>query len=281
MTDHQQRAILCPICRRLINATSARCPYCHTAFPGAWWKNNALLRGFGDPDSFIRALITVNAVMFVLSLMLSPSGTGLSFNPFSFLSPDNRSLVLLGATGTLPIDRFGRWWSLLTANYLHGSILHLLFNMVALYQVGPLVIREYGGYRMLVIYTVSGVLGFLLSYLAGVTLTIGASAAVCGLIGAGIYFGKHRGGQYGHNVYSQLFGWVVGLFIFGLLVPGINNWGHGGGLIGGGLLGALLGYQERRPEATGHRLLAGLCVAATLLALAWAVGSGFYYRLTA
>ena len=279
MTEPQQRAILCPICRRLTNANADRCPYCGTAHPGSWWKNNRLVRGFGEPGGFLQAIVIVNAVMFGLSLMLSSRGPGLSFNPLNFLSPDNRALILLGGTGVVPIAQLGRWWSLITANYLHGSILHIVFNMIALNQIGPLIISEYGGYRMLVIYTGGGILGFLLSLLAGVPLTIGASAAVCGLIGAALFFGKHRGGAYGEEVYKQVSGWVIGLFIFGLMVPGINNWGHGGGLLGGALLGFLLGYQDRGREKPLHKLLAAACVAVTLLALGWGIFSTFFYRL--
>jgi len=279
MSDQQQRAILCPFCRRLTNANAARCPYCDTPHPGAWWKNNKLVRGFGDPEGFLQAIIVINAVMFVLTLMLSTRGPRLSFNPMNFLSPDNRALILLGGTGVVPIAQLGRWWSLITANYLHGSILHIVFNMIALNQIGPLIISEYGGYRMLVIYTGGGILGFLLSFLAGVPLTIGASAAVCGLIGAALFFGKHRGGAYGEAVYKQVSGWVIGLFIFGLMVPGINNWGHGGGLLGGALIAFLLGYQDRGREKPLHKLLAASCVAITLLALGWAIFSTFFYRL--
>ena len=279
MSDKQRAAILCPICRRLTNANADRCPYCNTAHPGVWWKNNKLVRNFGSPDSFLQAIIVVNAVMFAMSLLLSPHGPGFSSNPLNFLSPDNRALLLLGGTGTIPIDQFGRWWSLLSANYLHGSILHIIFNMIALNQIGPLIIGEYGGYRMLVIYTGGGIIGFLISYLAGVPLTIGASAAVCGLIGAAIFFGKHRGGSYGEAVYKQVSGWVIGLFIFGLMVPGINNWGHGGGLLGGALLGFLLGYQDRGRERTLHKTLAAGCVIITLLTLAWAIATAFFYRM--
>jgi len=132
--------------------------------------------------------------MFIFSLLFTRHGPSLSLNPFDFLAPGNRSLLILGATGTVPIFRLQRWWSLLAANYLHGSLMHILFNMVALWQIGPLVIQEYGGWRMLVIYTLGGVLGFLVSTLAGVPLTIGASAAICALIGAILYYGKSRGG---------------------------------------------------------------------------------------
>ena len=128
--------------------------------------------------------------MFILALLLNPSGTRVSLNPLTALAPSDLSLLRLGATGTIPIDRLHRWWSLLTANYLHGGILHIVFNMMAFRQLAPFVIREYGPYRMISLFTLSGVGGFLVSYLAGVALTIGASAAVCGLIGAALFYGK-------------------------------------------------------------------------------------------
>jgi rhomboid protease GluP len=164
-----------------------------------------------------------------------------------------------------------------SANYLHGGILHILFNMLAFRQIARLVLQEYGAYRMLILYTLSGVAGFLVSYLAGVRFTIGASAAVCGLIGATLYYGKSRGGVYGQAIFRQIGGWALGLFLFGLLVPGINNWGHGGGIFTGVILGFLLGYQERVRESLFHKILAGVCVGLTLLILGWAVVSGIYY----
>lgn len=219
--------------------------------------------------------------MYVISLLFYPWSSGFSLNPLSLFSPSNKSLLVLGATGTIPIDRFHRWWSLVTANYLHGGIFHILFNMIALSQIAPLVIREYGAHRMVTLYTLSGVIGFWVSYLAGVAFTIGASAAVCGLIGASLYYGKSRGGIYGKAIYKQISAWALGLFIFGLLVPGINNWGHGGGIVAGAILGFLLGYQEKRKESLLHRILAGFCVGLTLLVLGWAIASSIYYRFMA
>lgn len=132
---------------------------------------------------------------------------------------------------------------------------------------------------MFVIYTVSGIIGFWVSYLAGIAFTIGASASVCGLVGALLYYGKSRGGIYGRNLYRQIFMWVVFLFIFGLIVPGINNWGHGGGILAGIIFGYLLGYQEKKRENLLHKTLAGLCAMVTLAVLIWAVGTSVYYSL--
>jgi rhomboid protease GluP len=202
-------------------------------------------------------------------------------NPLTFLSPSDTSILLLGATGTVPIDKYHRLWTIVSASFLHGGILHIFFNMAALRQLATVVNREFGVDRMFVIYTVSGVFGFWISYLAGVAFTIGASASVCGLIGALLYYGKSRGGIYGRTLYRQIFSWVIFLFLFGLIVPGINNWGHGGGILAGIVSGFLLGYQEKKRENLLHRMLAGACVIITVAVLLWAVGSAVYYLLTA
>lgn len=270
--------MLCPGCRKLISSNVSCCPYCGLSGPGSRWINTWLRAGIHDVDRFFTMLIWVNVVMYVLTILIDPQGTNFSLNPMSFLAPGNNNLFLLGATGLFPIHGFNRWWTLVSASYLHGSILHIVFNMIALKQLGPMVAREYGLYRMFIIYTLAGVAGFLLSYIGGVRFTIGASAAICGLIGAALFYGKHRGGTYGQAVFQQVGGWVISLFLFGFMVPGINNWAHGGGLAAGILFGFLLGYRERKPENFLDKSLAISCVVVTLLVLGWAITSGFYYR---
>jgi len=263
----QQRAILCPRCRHLIGSEETTCSWCGTSRSAPWWRIINWTSGALEGGWLVAAIVTANVVMYILSLILGYAGG----SPGSFLGPGQFSLLLLGATGTVPIDQYGRIWTLISANYLHGGLLHIIFNMMALRQIAPWVANEYGTSRMFAIYTLGGVFGFWISYMAGVPFTIGASAAVCGLIGALLYYGKSRGGAYGSSVFREVSGWVVSLFIFGLIFPGINNWGHGGGILGGILFGMLLGYRERRPENSFHHALALLCAAATVAALAWPV----------
>ncbi len=68
------------------------------------------------------------------------------------------------------------------------------------------------------------------------------------------------------------------MFVFGFLVPVINNWAHAGGIAAGALAGLLLGYTERRREGSLARTLAAACLVATALVLAWAAATGVYYR---
>jgi rhomboid protease GluP len=278
MNPSENRAILCPNCRKLVSSDETRCPYCGQPGPGARWRNNPFTRGKYNPGQLVQGLIWANGIMFLISIMLNPGQVGVSWNPLGLLSPHENILLLLGATGTIPIDRFHRWWSLISANYLHGGLLHILFNMMAVRQLAPFVIREFGAYRMFILYTMGGVIGYFISYLARVPLTIGASAALCGLIGAALYYGKSRGGEYGQAVYRQVSGWVMGLFVFGLIIPGINNWGHGGGILGGIGVAFLLGYNEKVKESLSHKYLAIALLVMTVGTLLWAVVSGVYIR---
>ena len=151
--------------------------------------------------------------------------------------------------------------------------------MMVLRQIAPLIMQEYGLNRMIILYTLGGVIGFYISYLAGIPFTIGASASLFSLIGSILYYAKSRGGAYGQAIFKHVGGWVIALFIFGFLFPGINNWAHGGGLVGGVGLAYILGYNDIRRESQGHKTIALSCILVTALILFWALTTTLYYRL--
>ncbi len=280
MGQLDKKSMLCPGCRRLISSDETSCPFCGLANPGSPIRQGLSRFSLRDSDSIIQFIIYANAAVFILALVLKPSEMGMSLNPFTLLSPSSTSLMLLGATGTFPIDYYHRWWTILTASWLHGGILHIAFNMLALHQLGPFVAQEYGAARFLVVYLFSGICGFLLSYLVGIPFTLGASAAVCGLIGAILYYGKSRGGYFGTAIYRQAMGWIIGLILFGLLLPGINNWAHGGGIAAGIAAGFALGYDERRRETLAHRIAAAILVFATAAAVLFTIVQAILIRFS-
>lgn len=277
MNRPARNSILCPNCRKLVSGDEPRCPFCGIQTPGSRLKNNPLMRGWGSGESLVHIVIYTNIGMYLLSLLLNPRMMGMGFNPLGLLAPDQHSLAVLGATGTLLMNQSAGWWTLLTANYLHGSVLHIFFNMMALYHISPLITQLFGPYRYFAIYTLSGAGGFWISYAAGIPLTIGASAALCGLIGAALYYGRSRGGLFGQSVYKQVGIWALFILIFGLMVPGINNWAHIGGMATGALVALLLGYHEKSREKLAHRMLAAGCMAATALALLWGIFRGIMF----
>ena len=132
---------------------------------------------------------------------------------------------------------------------------------------------------MTILYSLGGFIGYWISYRAGITFTIGASAAICALIGAILYYGLSRGGNYGRAIYTQVGSWALVIFLFGFLVPEINNWGHVGGFFAGVVLGYFLRYQETYRENLFHKITAAVCVVVTIITLAGAVAFGIYCRI--
>ncbi|PKN38978.1 MAG: rhomboid family intramembrane serine protease [Deltaproteobacteria bacterium HGW-Deltaproteobacteria-2] len=263
----ERKSILCPNCRKLISMDEPSCPYCGLTRPGLHNTAGAIRKIFFGTNP-VMAIIYINIAYYFLSLIFGGISNDGSFN---FLSPSNQSLFLLGASGTYPVIVEHRFWTLISASFLHGGLMHILFNMMALYQLGPFVLQEFGFHRFINLYIITGACGFAASVIFGVPFTIGASASVCGLIGAIIYYGKSRGGSYGEAIYKQAMGWVIGLIFFGLIFPGINNWAHGGGLLSGIALSFLMGYNDNKPESAWSKLLAFACILLTAAILIWAV----------
>ena len=190
------------------------------------------------------------------------------------LSPSFRALVTLGMTGEVAW-RAGWWWTLITAIYLHGSLLHIVFNLLWVRQLAPAVEEIFGPARLVVIFTVSGVAGFVLSNVASGEWTIGASGAVFGLLGAMVAYGRSRGGTFGTAVFRQYGQWAALMFIFGFFMGRVNNWGHAGGFVGGYLAALAVGHGERRTERGLDRVAALATIGLTVVAFALALWNGF------
>jgi len=143
-------------------------------------------------------------------------------------------MIALGAKSNAAI-RAGQLWRFFTPMLLHGSILHIGFNMYALYIFGIGLERRFGHGRFLLLYILSGFAGSVFSFLLSSADSIGASGAIFGLIGAeGIFLFQNRklfGAQVGRAINNVIF--VVAINLFLGLQPGIDNWGHVGGLMGG------------------------------------------------
>jgi len=265
----ERKSILCPNCRKLISRDEPACPYCGLTRPGLHSAAGTVRKIFFGANP-VMAIIYINIAFYVFSLLLDPRGI-LGEGAFSLLSPSSQSLFLLGASGTLPVIGAHRFWTLISASFLHAGILHILFNMMALYQLGPFILQEFGFHRFINLFIITGVCGFAASVLSGTPFTLGASASICGLIGAIIYYGKSRGDSYGEAIYKQAIGWVIGLVIFGLIFSGIDNWAHGGGLLSGMLLAYIMGYNDNKQESAWCKMMAYACLLLTAAILIWSV----------
>ena len=256
-------AILCPSCRQLISPDVPKCPFCGQARPGLWGLSD-YLRKLGLNVDFSTAILYACGGLYVLSLLIDPGSIfdGGFSNPLFLLAPSHKASLMLGETGAVPVFYYGHWWTLFTAIYLHGSLLHIFFNMMWVRQLVPLIADLFGPFRLFTIYTVSGFTGFLISSLAQTPYVVGASGSIFGLLAAAIVYGRRSGSSLFTRQFVQ---WAAMLFIFGLLVPRVDNWAHAGGFAGG-YLSATMFVRSSSNEGIGAYLAAGICALVTILA---------------
>jgi rhomboid protease GluP len=278
-------SVVCASCGSLVGVNDDRCYNCGRRNPGLWGFGPALRR-FGNDLGFLSLVLYGCSALYVLSLVLTVSAGGNLFSGsiFSMLGPNQYSLLVLGASGAWPVFGVGRWWTVLSAGWLHGGALHILFNMMFVRQLGPSVADMYGAARMIIIYTIAGATGFLLSsfmgayfpipILGGGYVTIGASAPIFGLLGALVYYGR-RGGS--RHVGSEALGYALTMGVFGIIMPGIDNAAHLGGFGGGYLAGMWLDPLKR--ERMDHFVGAGVCLLATALSIVWSIVTVYVPRL--
>jgi rhomboid protease GluP len=216
-----------------------------------------------EPGELVRFLVTTNIMLFVTALLIAPEAVNYSLNPSVFLSPSTNVLFKLGASGTLPVFADVRWWTLITANYLHGSLLHIIFNVLSLRSIGSITIPVYGPTRLFLIYFAGGVAAMGASSLAGIPLTLGASGAICALIGA-MSYDDWRANKGNLKMRIASVGvWVVFIALIGLLLPNVNNWAHAIGFVSGFLLGLCVWPRTTGKGDTLFRFIAGACMVLT------------------
>ena len=256
-----------------------RCYSCGRSNPGLWGYG-PLIRKIGADFGFVPVVIGISIILYVLTLLTSGPKLQVAGGGMSFLSPSVDALLLFGMSGAFPVFQLGWWWTLLTASWLHGNLLHILFNMMWVRDLGAAMVDFVGASRTVIIYTVSGACGFLLSscagyalagvpipFLRGASYTVGASASIFGLLGAMVHYGRKGGGS--SVVRSTAVRYAVVLFIFGLIMPGVDNYAHAGGFAGGYATSAFLRPGTR--ERGDHMIAAALCTAATVMALIFSV----------
>jgi len=145
-----------------------------------------------------------------------------------------------------PSIRAGEYYRLITACFLHGNIMHLFFNMYALYVIGSQIENYLGRIKYLVIFFISGILGNLFSMIFnGAIPSLGASGAIFGLMGALLYFGYHYRVYLGSVLKNQLIPIILLNLGLGFILQGVDNFAHIGGLIGGVMITSSLGIKNK------------------------------------
>jgi rhomboid protease GluP len=263
--SHDSANRMCPNCRALISRSESVCPFC-----GVNVKAVARARPSSGTPGRILGVIpipsTATAVIAVVDIALygvewyltQSAGGGSSMGGIS-----GRVMVRLGAKA--PYILMGQWWRLVTAIFLHAGLLHIGLNLWVLVDLGPEVESLFGSAKFTVMYLVTGVMGFLLSFWwQPFGISIGASGALMGLIGILIGASFHHG-SLGKDYRRMLWRWVIYILIFGLLpFFAIDNAAHIGGLATGLVLGYFVPQGEPATRA-GENLWTTLAVISVLI----------------
>jgi len=251
---------MCPSCRALVERGKANCPYCGQRLQVFAASPVGRLARRATPTIPVTGwLILANLVMFVLEYKVS--GTSPLTNLMAGPSPG--ATLRLGES--LPLGfvvATHQYWRWITACFLHGGLLHIGFNMWALYDIGPLVESFYGGAKYLTLYLVTGICGYIVSGFFGYT-SLGASGAILGLLGAMLAYGIRRShtaaGRQLRNVASR---WAIYILVFSFL-PGVDIFAHIGGFCSGFVLAMMIGDDPPLTEAQVRtwNLVAGVMIA--------------------
>src|SRR5206468_1505684 len=198
--------------------------------------------------------------LYVLALALEPQALLHPSSPFAILSPGINALDWLGMTYGEALGA-GRWWTVLTAIYLHGGLLHIFFNLMSVRNLGPSVVSVFGSARGFVIFTIAGAVGFLLSDVATGSPSIGAFGGIFGLVAALIVYGRRTG----HSALTmQLYQSAIIMFVMGFLIPHVNNWAHAGGFAAGWVTAEAMRFHDERRESVAVQVFALVLLVVTV-----------------
>jgi rhomboid protease GluP len=257
---------MCSACRALIDRNAGRCPHCGTSLKSARSReSNAEGRVLGGlipvPSTATSALVAANIGLYAVAWYLTQSAASALQPAPGMGGIDGAILVRLGAKyGRLMY--VGEWWRLVTAMFLHAGLLHIGFNLWCLFDLGPTVESLFSTPKFIFLYLVTGVAGFVFSlWWSPFGISVGASAPILGLIGILIGASFHHG-RLGKDYRGQLWKWVMYIAVLGIMMPGIDNAAHAGGLVSGIVLGYIIpeGEPGTRAEENLWNVLAVLSV---------------------
>jgi rhomboid protease GluP len=287
----QRRPQICPACGSLVGVTATRCHQCGASLrfsTAAVTKTLSKWMPTQSPTTY--AMLSICCLFYGISLLLTirEGGNPASGGFWNLGGIDPGVLVRMGSS--LPFPYLVRWmqpWRLVTACFLHGSLIHILFNMWVLMDIGPIVEELYGSARYLFLYTMTGIAGYVVSsiwmatrYSGGrsfppIIPSIGASGALLGLIGLLIAVTSRRSGAAAQMLKTQLIRWVVYIFVIGFIMSGTDNAAHFGGLASGFLLGRVV--LDRQPHDMVERKRANALGWGTAFVIAVCFGFMFVF----
>ena len=245
---------MCPSCRALVPRGARTCSECGAHLSAV--RAPGLTRAIGNlipgATATTGIILAANTVLFALMLMIPVSVPGQDpGSPLSrLLGFDGLTLIRYGS-GYAPLTLgLLEAWRLVTPVFLHAGLIHFVFNSMALVQLGPLVEEEYGTERLASIYLVCGIAGSAASQVLRHSHTVGASGAICGLLGLLLVHGYRVGGAYGTRLRSAMLQNILIMGVLSFVVPRIDWMNHLGGLAAGALMALVVPSGPFRSRAT-------------------------------
>jgi rhomboid protease GluP len=258
------RPRMCPSCGTLVGTTATKCHQCgaNVRF-GMAAASRSLGKILPTNAPVTYCLLSLCCLLYGISLLYStrsgnplmPEGGGLTAI-FNIGAIDGKTTVLLGST--LPwqyVIAYNQWWRLITAIFLHGSLMHIVFNMWVIMDIGPMVEEMFGSARYLFLYIATGAFGYVVSSFAG-HKSVGASGALLGLIGLLLASTTRSSSASSQMMRSNLIKWIIYIAIMGFMFSGIDNYAHFGGLAAGYVLGKL--FIDRPPQGQSETRVANI-----------------------
>ena len=257
---------MCPHCRAFITSRDRVCPYCNETVGAraVELRDDSPIGGFIPQRRFTTVLILLINFGFYAATVIASMNAG---NGNAVMNIDGRTLFAFGAKYPAAILA-GEYWRLVTAGFLHAGLIHIGMNSWAMFDLGAQVDEVYGSSRMLVIYFVSSTCGFALSTFFSASLSIGASAGICGLIGAMIALGMRHRNPIGDAIRGAYLRWAGMILIIGFVgMFRIDNAAHIGGLVSGFGVAYVAGEPGRIGSPTERlwRVAALLCILITVV----------------
>lgn len=203
------------------------------------YKDNKLFEKVFSPKKIImtKLIVLLCVIMYIISGVMNVSGGFFSISP--------TTLVYLGGNIIGGVQNL-ELWRLITAAFLHVNIMHLLVNMYSLIIIGSQVETFIGRFKFVFIYIISAIVGNLLSLVFEANIvSVGASGAIFGLMGALLYFGYHYRLYLSEAIKTQIIPVIVLNLLLGFMVSGVDNAAHIGGLIGGYLASMAIGIENK------------------------------------
>lgn len=271
------RPRLCPTCGTLVGSTASHCHQCGTSLTFSLAAaSRSLSRFLPQTAPVTYGVLALCCALYVVSLLATINQSG-------FVAPSGGLGALFGLGGInanilarmgasvsppYPFNDIAQPWRLVTAIFLHGSLLHIIFNMWVLMDLGPTIEELYGSARFFFIFVVTGICGYIVSFATG-HFSVGASGSLLGMIGVLLALTTGRQSIGMRMLRSQLLYWLAYIFVIGLLMRGtVDNFAHLGGFVSGFLLGKVMAdrlpadaIERRRAYTLGWT--AGAVVAAS------------------